>query len=780
MHLPTRTAFAVVLLATGLGASTSVADASSVDVDRRILTVRGSSANDAITLRVRAKRPGRLEVDLGNNGSADFRIPRSRFDRIRVKARRGNDKVRIDESKRVFTTTTPTTLDGQQGDDRLYGGAGAERLVGGPGKDRVDGNRGDDTASLDAGADTFVWDPGDGNDVVRGRQDADVLVFNGSDDAEQFDVSPDGTRALVARTVGNVTIDLDGVERIDVAARADADTLVVADLAGTDVRAVNGDLGDADNAQDQAIVTGTASSDAIDAAGSAGSATVTGLAATVGVTHAEPTRDQLVVDALGGDDRVSAAALAATTLMLIADGGADADTLLGGENGDVLRGGSGADAVDGNQGNDIALLGANDDRFVWDSGDGSDTVEGQTGKDAMTFNGSSADEQFDVSPSGGRVRLTRDVGSIVMDLDDVDQIDIAALGGADRLDVNDLSATDLRAVSADLASDGAADSIRISGSNGGDVITATGTGGNATVSGLAGGLVLAVAGAENSLDTLAVGALAGEDVIDSSALAANAIRLAASGGAAADVLIGGSGDETADGGPGDDMALLGAGADRFTWNPGDGNDTIEGQAGDDAMTFNGAAVGERFDVSANGGRVRFVRDVGSIVMDLDDVEQIDIAALGGADRLDVNDLSGTDVSDVNADLAGVLGGADDDAAADEVIVMGTTGDDQIVVAGSAGSAGVAGLSTRVDVSHANAADDLLGIMALAGDDMVEAFGLGASAIRFGADGGNGDDGLIGGVGDDMLRGSAGDDVLRGGPGIDVLDGGAGNNTVIQD
>ena len=169
------------------------------------------------------------------------------------------------------------------------------------------------------------------------------------------------------------------------------------------------------------------------------------------------------------------------------------------------------------------------------------------------------------------------------------------------------------------------------------------------------------------------------------------------------------------------------------------------------MTFNGAAVGERFDVSADGGRVRLTRDVGSIVMDLDDVEQIDTAALGGADRMTIDDLSGTDVRDLNADLAGVLGGADDDGAADEVIVMGTTGDDQIVVTGSAGSASVSGLSTRVDVTHANAADDLLGIMALAGDDMVEAFGLDANAIRFGADGGNGDDGLIGGAGDDMLR-----------------------------
>ena len=268
---------------------------------------------------------------------------------------------------------------------------------------------------------------------------------------------------------------------------------------------------------------------------------MTGLTATVGIAHAEAARDQLVVDALAGDDRVSAAALAATTLMLIADGGADADTLLGGGNGDVLRGGSGADTVDGNQGNDIALLGAHDDRFVWDPGDGSDTVEGQTGKDAMTFNGSSADEQFDVSAIGGRVRFTRDVGAIVMDLDDVDQIDTAALGGADRMTVTDMSATDLRAVNADLASDGAVDDVRVSGSNGNDVITATSSGGKTTVSGLAGGLALAVAGAQSNQDTLVVYALAGDDVVDSSALPANAIKLAAKGGAGADVLISGSG-----------------------------------------------------------------------------------------------------------------------------------------------------------------------------------------------------------------------------------------------
>ena len=62
------------------------------------------------------------------------------------------------------------------------------------------------------------------------------------------------------------------------------------------------------------------------------------------------------------------------------------------------------------------------------------------------------------------------------------------------------------------------------------------------------------------------------------------------------------------------------------------------------MAFNGANINERMDVSANGGRVRFTRDIANIVMDLNDVERIDVKALGGADTITVNDLSGTDAS----------------------------------------------------------------------------------------------------------------------------------------
>ena len=68
-------------------------------------------------------------------------------------------------------------------------------------------------------------------------------------------------------------------------------------------------------------------------------------------------------------------------------------------------------------------------------------------------------------------------------------------------------------------------------------------------------------------------------------------------------------------------------------------------------------------------------------MDLDDVERIDVKALGGADTVTVNDLSGTDVTNVDADLAAPGGG--DDAAADNVIVNATNGDDVVTVTGAA-------------------------------------------------------------------------------------------------
>src|SRR5215475_14285602 len=142
-------------------------------------------------------------------------------------------------------------------------------------------------------------------------------------------------------------------------------------------------------------------------------------------------------------------------------------------------------------------------------------------------------------------------------------------------------------------------------------------------------------------------------------------------------IFGGDGNDVIDGNKGADTAELGAGDDVFVWDPGDGSDAIEGQDGFDIMRFNGAPAAEQFTLSANGPRLRFLRDVGNITMDTAGIEQVDVNALGGADLVTVDDLSGTDVGRVNVDLAGSLGGTTGDGAIDEVVMTGTAGDDLI-------------------------------------------------------------------------------------------------------
>ena len=205
------------------------------------------------------------------------------------------------------------------------------------------------------------------------------------------------------------------------------------------------------------------------------------------------------------------------------------------------------------------------------------------------------------------------------------------------------------------------------------------------------------------------------------------------GGSGADTLNGGPGDDVVDGNGGADTGNLGSGDDEFIWDPGDGSDVVEGGSGHDTLTFNGAAGAEQFDVSANGERARVFRTQGAITMDLDDVEQVDVNALGGADLVTTNDLSGTDLTTVNANLAPSIGGSGADGATDHVVVNGTAGDDAITASGSNGSATVTGLAATVNIQDAAATApelDLLTINGLDGNDTSDNSGLAADAIGF--------------------------------------------------
>ena len=144
------------------------------------------------------------------------------------------------------------------------------------------------------------------------------------------------------------------------------------------------------------------------------------------------TTENMVTNMNGGNDQFSSTGNLAALIKITTDGGAGEDTVLGSNGADVLLGGDGNDFLDGQQGNDTAFLGAGDDTFQWDPGDGSDTVEGQAGADTMLFNGSAGAEIFDASANGGRLRFTRNLGNIVMDTDDVETVDLNALGGRTR------------------------------------------------------------------------------------------------------------------------------------------------------------------------------------------------------------------------------------------------------------------------------------------------------------------------------------------------------------
>ena len=250
------------------------------------------------------------------------------------------------------------------------------------------------------------------------------------------------------------------------------------------------------------------------------------------------------------------------------------------------------------------------------------------------------------------------------------------------------------------------------------------------------------------------------------------------GGSGNETLVGGYGNDFVDGNQGADVASLGSGDDVFKWDPGDGSDTVDGGLGHDTQLFNGANVGETFDVSASGTHVIFARTPGAITMNLTAIEQLDTHTLGGVDTFTVHDLTGTPVSAVNVDEAASTGGAD--GAGDRISVDGTAKADALQVTGTPASGVIIqGLTATVRVTGTDPTLDALNIDTAAGDDALNASGLASGVLQFSADGGDGNDVIVGSAGDDVLHGGAGDDVLEGGPGNDVLDGGAGANVLIQ-
>jgi Ca2+-binding RTX toxin-like protein len=692
-----------------------------------------------------------------------------------------------------LATLISVTVDGGDGNDSINGGNGADTLFGGNGDDFIDGNQGNDVAFLGAGNDVFQWDPGDGSDKIEGQDGTDTMVFNGSPGNEIFDLIANGDQTRFTRNLGTIVMDLNDVERVELNALAGADTFNVADLSATDVREVVVDLGAADALSDVVSLAGGANADAVTVATVGAETQVNGLAAQVRILGAEAANDRLVLNTGAGDDNINATALAATGPALSIDAGAGNDTINGSQRADTILAGDGNDSVFGDNGNDIADLGAGNDTFTWAPGDGSDTVDGGTGVDTMDFDGAGVAENINISANGERVNFFRDIANVTMDLDNVERVVFDALGGTDNVVVNDLTGTEadeivvnLGAAQGSTAGDGAADSVSVRGGATAETIKVTDAASGAVLTtGLAADV--RVTGAELANDRLEVRAGAGNDTLDASGTSGR-IQLALFGEAGDDRIIGSAGADFINGGVGTDTVLMGAGNDRFQWNPGEGSDVIDGQSGFDTHEFNGSAANEIFALNAGGGDVILTRDIGTIVMNQNNVERVELFTGDGIDSVEIGDLRGRDVREVHVDLAAAIGGTSGDNVKDVVTLNGSSTNERVTVTASGDDIVINGLAQATRIANTDVSDSIV-IRGGAGSDIIRADTVPVGAAELTLDGGAGNDRLVagaknttllGGAGNDVLVGNAGNDVLNAGTGKDLLFGGGGSDLFVGD
>jgi hypothetical protein len=299
----------VALAASGVVGSMTASAASTASVANDTLVVDTGSGVDRVALRLAAGAPGTLEVDLGDDGSADHSFDRATFSRIEVSLGSGNDEFRVDQVNGAFADEA-LVVDGDSGRDIMNGGDNIELFIGGSGDDFADGNRGNDTGVMGSGSDVFRWDPGDGSDVVEGDSGNDTLDFNGAGVNEVMSLSPNGGRSLFLREPAAIRMDMDNVERLDLTALGGVDTMRFDDMSGTDFKQADVDLsgpaGGPDGQSDVVSVNGTERADRINVSTDGARVAVDGLKASIDLAGSEPA-DQLQINTLGGDDTVDVA-----------------------------------------------------------------------------------------------------------------------------------------------------------------------------------------------------------------------------------------------------------------------------------------------------------------------------------------------------------------------------------------------------------------------------------------------------------------------------------------
>jgi Ca2+-binding RTX toxin-like protein len=248
-----------------------------------------------------------------------------------------------------------------------------------------------------------------------------------------------------------------------------------------------------------------------------------------------------------------------------------------------------------------------------------------------------------------------------------------------------------------------------------------------------------------------------------------------------DLVLALAGNDIVAPGDGDDTAFLGAGDDRFIWDPGEGSDVVRGGLDVDTLEFNGSDAVETFTISDANGGVQLFRDVGNILMDLTSIERIELNGLDGDDVVDASALTqpvelvvnggrGNDTATLGAgddrfiwnpgDGSDVVDGGD---GTDTLEFNGSGADEEFTIFEADG-----GVQLFRDVGNIlmDLADvERIELNGLGGNDLVDAASL-TQDVELIIDAGEGDDVVIAGSSSDNVRGGGGSDFMLGGTASD--------------
>ncbi len=253
------------------------------------------------------------------------------------------------------------------------------------------------------------------------------------------------------------------------------------------------------------------------------------------------------------------------------------------------------------------------ERAVLYGGDGNDGIRGGAGNDEVY--GGPGDDRLEWRPGDGNDLLDGNDGTDTLEMYGTDAAEVFAVAAnGTRVSIT----RDIGNVLLDLAT---IERLTLSANGGNDSTSCTGN--------LAALMYITIDGGQ------------GDDTLN--------------GSNGMDVIFGGAGNDTIRTNQGNDTVFADAGDDLVLWFPGDGNDTIEGQQGTDKLQFNGSAINETFDIAPNGARVRLLRSVASVAMDLNGVEVVEVLGMAGLDVFNTAaSLAGTSVTSL------ILDGGDGD------------------------------------------------------------------------------------------------------------------------